>query len=136
VADFCVFEGASKRRKSSHLGGFDVCPSAFQHTRIALDGSGWTRIVRLQPTMDLVGGETFEAGITTAIRIDGSDFKVATHVFQVECNPADPTLCPALTVDDPVVLPAERVPDAGVEPDAGRHGCFNGGGRWRQFWLA
>jgi hypothetical protein len=102
--------------------GSTFAPVLFNTLGSRWTGSGWTRIVRLQPTTDLIGGENYEAGLTNAIRVDGSEFKAATHMFQVECNPADPALCPALNIEDPVVLPAEMVPDAGMEPDAGDMG--------------
>ncbi|MEZ4462416.1 MAG: hypothetical protein R3E66_22365 [bacterium] len=94
-------------------------PVSFETLGSRWTGAGWTRIVRLQPTTDLIPGDSYEASITTAIRIDGSEFKASTHVFQVDCNPPDSALCPPLDIMDPVVLPAEVAPpDAGTLPDA------------------
>lgn len=80
-------------------------------------GNGWTRVVRIRPEDTLVSGGWYHAELTHAVRIDGASFELFALDFQVECSSPDAQLCPALTVPEVVITPAEQPqPEPAPEP--------------------
>lgn len=102
-------------------------PSTLRNTRW---NTRMTRVVQLRPNADFTSGGQYKVRIASGMsRIDGTVVNRAFEVpFQVECNPPDAAVCPAIVVNDPAIdgsgypMPPPTTTDGGCSAAPNRSG--------------